>query len=191
MCTRLSSAGVKAQPCRRPGDSWHTHQPFASAEGSEGAVMPVHQLPVFPGWGRFLLLRPWRQGGSARADRGQLVCRGDASGVHGVCLHLRPPERWEPGPHVERKEPVLVHSGCCDKVTVPWAAYGASLGAQTVRNLPTMRETRVQSLGWEGPLEKRKATHPSLLSWRTPWTQEPEQFWRSGVRDRGSDTRRV
>ena len=33
-----------------------------------------------------------------------------------------------------------------------------------------MRETRVQSLGWEDPLEKRKATHSSILAWRIPWT---------------------
>ena len=38
--------------------------------------------------------------------------------------------------------------------------------AQTVKNLPTMRETWVQSLGWEDPLEKAKATHSSILAWR-------------------------
>ena len=45
--------------------------------------------------------------------------------------------------------------------------------AQTVKNLPAMRETRVQSLGWEDPLEKRMATHSSILTWRIPWTKEP------------------
>ena len=43
-------------------------------------------------------------------------------------------------------------------------------GAQLVKNLPTMRETRVRSLGWEDPLEKGKATHSSILAWRIPWT---------------------
>ena len=47
---------------------------------------------------------------------------------------------------------------------------GASLVAQPVKNLPAMRETQVRSLGWEDPLEKEKATHSSILAWRTPWT---------------------
>jgi len=46
----------------------------------------------------------------------------------------------------------------------------ASLVAQLVTNLPAMRETRVRSLGWENPLEERKATHSSILAWRIPWT---------------------
>ena len=45
--------------------------------------------------------------------------------------------------------------------------------AQTVKHLPTMRETWVQSLGWEDPLEKEMATHSSVLAWRTPWLEEP------------------
>ena len=46
----------------------------------------------------------------------------------------------------------------------------ASLVAQLVKNPPTMQETRVRSLSWEDPLEKGKATHPSILAWRIPWT---------------------
>ena len=42
--------------------------------------------------------------------------------------------------------------------------------AQLVKNLPAMRETWVQSLGWEGPLEKGKATQSRVLAWRIPWT---------------------
>ena len=42
--------------------------------------------------------------------------------------------------------------------------------AQLVKNLPAMRETWIQSLGWEDPLEKRMATHSSILAWRIPWT---------------------
>ena len=41
--------------------------------------------------------------------------------------------------------------------------------AQLVKNLPTIWETWVRSLGWEDPLEKGKATHSSILAWRTPW----------------------
>ena len=51
----------------------------------------------------------------------------------------------------------------------PWA----SLVAQTVKNLPTVRETGVRSLGWEDPLEKEMATHSSILAWRITWTEEP------------------
>ena len=49
-------------------------------------------------------------------------------------------------------------------------ASGATLMAQLVKNSPAMRETWVQSLGWEDPLEKGKATHSSILAWRIPWT---------------------
>ena len=45
----------------------------------------------------------------------------------------------------------------------------ASLVAQLVKNLPAIRETWLWSLGWEDPLEKGKATHPSILAWRIPW----------------------
>ena len=45
-----------------------------------------------------------------------------------------------------------------------------SLVAQLVKNLPAMRESWVQSLGWEDPLEKGKTTHVSILAWRIPWT---------------------
>ena len=45
----------------------------------------------------------------------------------------------------------------------------ASLVAQLVKSLPAIRETWVQSLGWEDPLEKEKATHSSILAWRIPW----------------------
>ena len=45
--------------------------------------------------------------------------------------------------------------------------------AQTVKRLPTMQETRVQSLGWEDLLEKEMATHSSILAWKIPWMVEP------------------
>ena len=46
----------------------------------------------------------------------------------------------------------------------------ASILAQLVKNPPVMQETLVHSLGWEDPLEKGKATHSSILSWRIPQT---------------------
>ena len=50
---------------------------------------------------------------------------------------------------------------------------GASLVAQMVKKLPATQETRVQSLGWEDPLEKEMAAHVSILAWRISWTEEP------------------
>ena len=55
-------------------------------------------------------------------------------------------------------------------IMTSYATVRASLEAQMVKNLPAMQETQVQSLGWEGPLEKGKATHSSILAWRIPWT---------------------
>ena len=45
--------------------------------------------------------------------------------------------------------------------------------AQTVKHLPSMGETQVQSLGQEDPLEKGMATHSSTLAWKIPWMEEP------------------
>ena len=57
----------------------------------------------------------------------------------------------------------------------------ASLVPQMVKNLPSMQETWVRSLGWEDPLEKGMATHSSLLAWRIPWTQEPGEIQSMGL----------
>ena len=64
---------------------------------------------------------------------------------------------------------------------VPWDKFVAPLSspglpwcpAQTLKNLPQMQETRVQSLDWEDPLKKGTATHPSTPAWEIPWTEEP------------------
>ena len=56
--------------------------------------------------------------------------------------------------------------------------------AQIVKNLPVMRETQVQSLCWEDPLEKGMATHSSIPAWRTPWTEKPgglQSMWSQRV----------
>ena len=49
----------------------------------------------------------------------------------------------------------------------------ASLVDQSVKNLPAVQETRVQSLGSEDPLEKEMATPSSILAWKISWTEEP------------------
>ena len=61
----------------------------------------------------------------------------------------------------------------------------ASLVARTVKNLPAMQETQIQSLGRGGPLERGKATHFSILAWRIPWREEP-----AGLQFRGSQSQR-
>ena len=50
---------------------------------------------------------------------------------------------------------------------------GASLVAQTVKNLSAMPEIWVRSLDWDDPLEKEMATHSSTPAWKIPWTEEP------------------
>ena len=53
----------------------------------------------------------------------------------------------------------------------------SSLVTQTVKNLPVMWETGVQSLGREDPLKKGMATHSSILAWKISWTEEPGRLW--------------
>ena len=52
--------------------------------------------------------------------------------------------------------------------------------AQTVKSLRAMRETQVQSLGGEKPLEKEMETHSSVLAWRIPWTEDPGRLQSMG-----------
>ena len=59
--------------------------------------------------------------------------------------------------------------------------------AQIVKNLPTMQETKVHSLGWEDPLENGMALHFSILAWRIPWTEEPGGLLSMGSQRVGHD----
>ena len=68
-----------------------------------------------------------------------------------------------------------------DKYIDSVLVHGTSLMAQMVKNLPAMQETQVGSLGWEDPLEKRMATHSSILAWRIPWTEQPGRLPPRGV----------
>ena len=63
----------------------------------------------------------------------------------------------------------------------------ASLVAQMVKHLPAMQDTRVQSLGWEDPLEKEIGTHSSTLAWKIPWTEEPCRLQSMGSQRVGYD----
>ena len=59
--------------------------------------------------------------------------------------------------------------------------------AQTVENLPAMQETEVQTLGWEDPLEKGKATHSTILAWRIPQPEESGRLQSTGLQRAGHD----
>ena len=69
---------------------------------------------------------------------------------------------------------------------------GPPLVVQTLKDLPAMRETQVQFLGREDPLEKEMATHSSILARRIPWTEEPAGLQSMGSQrvrhDRATDT---
>ena len=59
--------------------------------------------------------------------------------------------------------------------------------AQSVKNLLTMQETQLRSLGREFPLEKEMASHSSILAWKTPWTEEPGGLQSMGSQRAGQD----
>ena len=59
--------------------------------------------------------------------------------------------------------------------------------AQTVKRLPAMRETWLQPLGREDPLEKEMATHSSILAWKIPWKEEPGRLQSMGLQRVGHD----
>ena len=74
---------------------------------------------------------------------------------------------------------LVIGKACC--------AFWAPLVAQRLKHLPAMRETRVQSLGREDPLEKEMATHSSILAWRIPWREEPGRLQFMGSQRVGHD----
>ena len=104
-------------------------------------------------------------------------CSPPGSSVHGI-LHTRILEwfavLFSRGSSQPRDWTQVFH--IAGKFFTVWATralvciYGsrASLLAQMVKNLPTMQNTWVQSLGWEDPMGKRMATHSSIVTWRIP-----------------------
>ena len=80
------------------------------------------------------------------------------------------------------------------KIPAPWSCRESwrwsvrdtqtFLLAQTVKRLPTMQETQVQSLGGDDPLEKKMATHSSTLAWKIPWTEELGRLQSMGSQSR-------
>ena len=96
-------------------------------------------------------------------------------------LFLSPEKYTEPKRKWKRKPTNSVSVILGDKYNLQPSKYAkrcpqstvASLVVERLKRLSTMRETWVQSLGWEDPLEKEMATHSSILAWRIPWTEEP------------------
>ena len=87
-------------------------------------------------------------------------------------------EEWSPDSSVGKEsacnagDPGLIsRSGrsAGEGIGYPLQRYWASLISQLIKNPPAMWETWIWSLGWKDPLEKRKATHSSILAWRTLW----------------------
>ena len=70
---------------------------------------------------------------------------------------------------------------------IPFSYSRTSLVAQTVRHLSTMRETWVQALGWEDPLEREMAIHSSTIAWKIPWTEELAWLQSIGLQRVGHD----
>ena len=75
-----------------------------------------------------------------------------------------------PSSNVSLKKERLLENDKLSKKTA-YFAKGASLVADTAKNVPAMWGTQVQTLGWEDPLEKGMATLSSILVWRIPWTE--------------------
>ena len=65
--------------------------------------------------------------------------------------------------------------------------FQSSLVTQMVKNLPSMQETQVRSLGGEDPLEKEMAIHSSNIAWKIPWTEEPGRLQSIGSQRVGHD----
>ena len=74
----------------------------------------------------------------------------------------------------------ITHSPLVSKSCLDLLIQDTSLVAQTVKRLPTMLETRVQSLGQEDLLEKEMVTHSSILTWKIPWTKKPDRLQAMG-----------
>ena len=72
---------------------------------------------------------------------------------------------------IKRQQGLIVCAS--DKIGPQHRSIWAFLVAQMVKNLSTVWDTWIWSLGWEDPLEEGMATHSSILAWRTPVTEEP------------------
>ena len=82
----------------------------------------------------------------------------------------------------------LAENTFLNSVYIYWAMLGAvDLVGSHVKNLSTLQQTKVRSLGWEDPLKKGMATHSSILAWRIPWTEEPGKLQSRGLQTIAQD----
>ena len=89
--------------------------------------------------------------------------------THSSVLDWRIPGTGEPRGLVSMGSHRVGHDWCDSAKYI----YGASLVAQTTKNLPTIWEIWVWCLGWEDSLEEEMAMHSSILAWTIPWAEEP------------------
>ena len=102
-----------------------------------------------------------------------LSCTGEGNGNPLQCSCLENPRDAQSGLLLSESDPEY--------------PLGAFLVAQIVKNVPAMQETQVQSLGRKDLLEKRMATHSTILAWRIPWTEEPGGLQSMGSKKAGRD----
>ena len=77
------------------------------------------------------------------------------------------------------------HSPMCKPCSLQSCMFWGFTGGSVVKNLPTMQNTCIRSLGQEGPPEQGMVTHSRILAWRIPWTEEP-----GGLQSMGSQRAR-
>ena len=121
--------------------------------------------------------RDWQQGKCDEITAAVLWFK--AQDLYRLGTKIKYSEGVNPG-HLLLSEQKFVHRRI---LCITWA----SLVAQRLKCLPAMRETWVQSLGREDPLEKEMATHSSILAWRIPWTEEPGGLQPAGLQRVGHD----
>ena len=117
------------------------------------------------------------------APRTAVTPHGEPQGSSGCEKHgILAQDSWDAHKRSEFGKPRLLHLPICRKAlnSVIWDLWFSALVAQPVKNLPTMPETWVQSLGWEEHLEKRKVAHSSILAaLMSLW--HDDRKWEDGV----------
>ena len=112
-------------------------------------------------------------------------CSPPAFSVHGT-FQARKPDRVpmpsSRGSSQHRNQTLISSISCISRQVL---YHFTSLVAQMVKSLPAVRETWVQSLGQEVPLEKQMAIHSTILAWRIPWMEEPGRVQSMGLQGVG------